>query len=360
MKRNFGLDLVRAISIWMVLFQHAGLNIPGLKALKIGGIGVEIFFVISGFLIGGIIFKEIDKKQNLLPTLRHFWVRRWFRILPLYYLVLLFKFLIIDDSIGWNILYYFFFLQNNFYGISFLDVSWSLVIEEWFYLFSPIYLYIISKLSKTNIQVVSSIILFILLIIGLRTVYVINNNIPYAGVNSNFIFRFDSLFIGVLLSYLKYKKMSTFEFLKKGFIFILGSILFLGYIYYFWTISTPVYLVDSLLFPRTLGFFFLPFTIGLMIPYITNIQFDSTKNKLNYTFFQFITWTSILTYAIYLTHPFIYGAILKNHSFTNTFIALFFTYLISWLVYTYFEKPILKYRDKVMPNKKTNTNFSNQ
>ena len=71
MSRNFGLDLLRAISIWLVLFQHAGINIPGLKPLKIGGIGVEIIFVISGYLIGGILFREIEK-NNSLKTLKSF------------------------------------------------------------------------------------------------------------------------------------------------------------------------------------------------------------------------------------------------------------------------------------------------
>ena len=47
MNRNFGLDLLRAISIWLVLLQHLGLSVPGFTQLKIGGVGVEIFFVLS-------------------------------------------------------------------------------------------------------------------------------------------------------------------------------------------------------------------------------------------------------------------------------------------------------------------------
>ncbi len=139
MKRNFGLDLLRAISIWLVLAQHGGINITGLTPLKIGSIGVEIFFVLSGFLIGGILLRDIDKNLSLKQTLINFWTRRWFRILPLYYIILLFKFIVVDHSIGKNILYYVLFLQNNFYGIDFLPVSWSLVIEEWFYLLSQFF-----------------------------------------------------------------------------------------------------------------------------------------------------------------------------------------------------------------------------
>lgn len=346
-KRNFGLDLLRAISIWLVLLQHAGINITGLTPLKIGVIGVEIFFVISGFLIGGILFREIDKQNNLFKTLTNFWVRRWYRILPLYYLTLLFKFIVIDSSIGTNILYYVFFLQNNFYGISYLQVSWSLVIEEWFYLFSPLFLFFAVRYLKKEKYVALSMLFFILLVIILRTIYVINGNIPYTGVNGNFPFRFDSLFIGVFLSYINYKKWSLYEKLKTIKTFFLGLILFIGYIYYFWTLSYPNNLINTVLFPRTLGFFILPFSIGLMIPFTAGINAD----KWNKIFVRFIITTSILTYAIYLTHSFIYSVVFHSpyiqNYFLNVSISILLTYIVSYIVYIGFEKPILNFRDKI-------------
>ncbi len=345
MNRNFGLDVLRAISIWFVLFQHAGINIPGLKHLKIGGIGVEIFFVISGFLIGGILFREIDKKNNLTTTLKNFWVRRWFRILPLYYLILLIKFIFIDNSIGLNILYYIFFLQNNFYGISYFGVSWSLVIEEWFYLFSPFFLFYVIKYIKQEKYVILSMVAFIFIVILLRTLYVIGTNAPFEGINSNFPFRFDSLFIGVLLSYLKYKKNKLFERLKSKIFFFTGLILFLGYIYYFRTISFPIDEVNQRLFPRTIGFFILPFSIGLTIPFISELKPNNWKSLP----IQFIVQTSILTYAIYLIHPFVYSYIFAlDYPYSMLFIvAVIITYILALLVYHGFEKPILNFRDKI-------------
>ena len=351
MNRNFGLDLMRAISIWMVLAQHGGINIPGLSPLKIGGIGVEIFFVLSGFLIGGILFKEIDKKIPLGKTLKNFLTRRWFRILPLYYLIILFKFIVIDHSIGYNIIYYLLFLQNNFYGIQFFGVSWSLVIEEWFYLFAPFYLIFATHFLKTERKIFLAIIAFIVFINFARLGYVINGNVPYEGVNSNFPFRFDSLFLGVLLAFVKHKKWDLFEKLKSPVFAMAGFVMFIGYIYYYWTLSYPDQLINSMLLPRTVGFFILPFTVALTVPCISSIKFNQHKNILTKGFYQLITYTSVLTYAIYLIHTFIFQVILEHPNIPSAvlqwIIALTLTYLISWIVYQTFEKPILNYRDKI-------------
>ena len=351
MKRNFGLDVLRAFSIWLVLAQHGGINIPGLHPLKIGGIGVEIFFVLSGFLIGGILFRELDKGNSLGKTLRSFWVRRWFRILPLYYLVLLLKFIFVDHSIGSNILYYIFFLQNNFYGIHFLEVSWSLVIEEWFYLFAPFFLYLVSTKIKSEKGIVLSIVGFIVLVNAARIGYVLIRNTPYEGINSSFPFRFDSLFLGVLLAYLKHRSWSLFNTMKSAKVAFIGLFLFVGYIYYYWLLSHENDLINSSFLPRTLGFFILPFSVSLMVPYFSAIEFNSERNSISKGFYNLITQTSILTYAIYLVHTFLFSPIIHQKltpsQLLNWAIALGLTYLIAWLLYVGFEKPILNYRDKI-------------
>jgi len=332
---------MRAFSIWLVILQHGGIGIPGLVQLKIGGIGVEIFFVLSGFLIGGIIFRDIDKGNSFAQTLKSFWIRRWFRILPLYYAMLLFTFIFINHSIGWNILYYVFFLQNNFYGISFCNVSWSLVIEEWFYLFTPVFLLLATRVLKTDKKVFMSMILFIVFVNIIRLIYVVHGNVPYSGVNSNFPFRFDSLFIGVILSFVNHKKWKVFEVMCSKKYFALGFVLFITYLFCFWSLSYPVNSIDSNLFIRTLGFFILPFTISLMVPFMSTIKINPDKNLLLKGVFWFISTTSILTYSIYLTHSFVYD--LK----INLPASIAMTYLISWLIYTFFEKPILNYRNKI-------------
>ncbi|HXC06133.1 MAG TPA: acyltransferase family protein, partial [Bacteroidia bacterium] len=87
-----------------MLLQHTGITLFGLTGqVQIGSIGVDIFFVLSGFLIGSILLRDLST-ENSLRSIRKFLIRRWFRILPVYYLCLFFKFCFIDHSIGANIL----------------------------------------------------------------------------------------------------------------------------------------------------------------------------------------------------------------------------------------------------------------
>lgn len=347
MKRNFGLDVLRSISIWMVLLQHLGFHVPGLAPLRLGGLGVEIFFVLSGFLIGGILFKEINKGNNLVTTLKNFWIRRWFRIIPLYYAVLIFKLTFIDHSIGTNIFYYFLFLQNNFYGIEFLGVSWSLVIEEWFYLFSPLFLFFVIRGFKNHKKIVSAIVCFIVLVVALRAFYVYQTNAPFVGINGNFPFRFDSLFLGVLMAYIKINFSAVFKRFSSPAIFLLMVGVFFIYLYSFIVFSAGI---DEGYFFRIGGFFILPLIISICVPYVSSYESINQNNIITKSAYRVFTSTSVLTYSIYLTHPFV-NEFLAGHLHTDKYstaaLAILLTYAISWFVYTFFEHPILNLRDRI-------------
>src|SRR5690606_10309411 len=89
--RVWGLDIMRAIAIMTVLISHSSQFIlDGSSSLMYhsGVAGVEIFFVLSGFLIGGILIKVFQKEYSLNNIL-NFWKRRWIRTIPNYYLALL-------------------------------------------------------------------------------------------------------------------------------------------------------------------------------------------------------------------------------------------------------------------------------
>ena len=91
MKRHPGLDLLRAIAITWVLLFHAmteRLGTPLEPVGRVGWMGVDLFFVLSGYLIGVQLFKAITERRPAL--LRTFYLRRAMRILPAYLVVLAF------------------------------------------------------------------------------------------------------------------------------------------------------------------------------------------------------------------------------------------------------------------------------
>jgi peptidoglycan/LPS O-acetylase OafA/YrhL len=130
-KRNFGLDLARAIAITMVFCSH------GITALGLLGVGVDLFFLLSGFLIGRIYLRS--RTQGTF-TFWHFWRARWWRTLPPYFAaILLFASfgLIWPHHVTHEFRWYYALFLQNYLGILGLGPSWSLCVEEHFYLLLP-------------------------------------------------------------------------------------------------------------------------------------------------------------------------------------------------------------------------------
>src|SRR3954452_6127505 len=86
-KRVYGLDILRAMAILLVVFGHSAVYF-GYDAYhwpRLGD-GVSLFFVLSGYLIGRILFKTIEKGFDF-KDLVGFWFRRWMRTLPVYFFI---------------------------------------------------------------------------------------------------------------------------------------------------------------------------------------------------------------------------------------------------------------------------------
>ena len=180
--RIFGLDLMRATAILMVLFGHCLWIFPESNSfihqllLLCGFLGVELFFVLSGFLIGKIIYTHYIKENFGVSSLLTFLKRRWYRTLPNYFLVLLLVLTVVYffghiPSYSWK---YFFFLQNfNSTMPRFFPESWSLSVEEFAYVFFPFILLLSTRFfkPKNKPQFFLIIILIMIAVFGATKIY---------------------------------------------------------------------------------------------------------------------------------------------------------------------------------------------
>jgi peptidoglycan/LPS O-acetylase OafA/YrhL len=139
--RNAALDRLRACAIISVVVYHvvqmSPVSLPTLgRVTWYGQYGVDLFFVLSGWLIGGLYWREARAAGAI--DVPRFWVRRWMRTMPPYFLALIFSWFAV--RFGRNEPFdphYLVFLQNYYERIPFFLVSWSLCIEEHFYLMLP-------------------------------------------------------------------------------------------------------------------------------------------------------------------------------------------------------------------------------
>ncbi|MDO8998728.1 MAG: acyltransferase [Bacteroidota bacterium] len=346
MQRNLGLDILRTGSISLVLLHHSGITIPQLVRPGLGGLGVEFFFVLSGFLIGNILLNQLQK-ENSFKTIKTFWYRRWLRILPAYYFMILLKFIFIDHSVGLNIIYYLLFLQNNFYGIQFYDVTWSLVLEEWFYIMLPFFLTVFLKFNGAKLK--NGLLFFVLFIVGefaLRFIYVQLKGGNFSGLNGNVLLRFDSFMIGVILAYLKINYVTIFNKLNNKLLFFTSILGLIGYLFLINSFKNPVSYFDNSTLLKTFHFSIVSIFIGLMIPSFFFLTIDGINKKVAKVISFIFTNFSKLTYSLYLVHPLFYFVLLTFNPNYNKLFFFLFTFVSAIALYYIVEKPFLKLRDK--------------
>jgi peptidoglycan/LPS O-acetylase OafA/YrhL len=139
--RLIALDLLRFAAIVLVLFRHTGLPATGFLAIRPfragGWVGVDLFFVLSGFLVSGLLFGEYQRRGQL--DVGRFFIRRGFKIYPSFYVFLVFTIIwraATNQSLPLRgMLSETFFAQSYVRGL--WDHTWSLAVEEHFYILLP-------------------------------------------------------------------------------------------------------------------------------------------------------------------------------------------------------------------------------
>lgn len=340
--RNFGLDLARAAAISLVLLAHFVKKIDFL-----GFWGVELFFSLSGFLIGGILWRDLVQPDQV--NLKHtfnFWLRRWYRTLPNYYLFLLIMIVyhrfVTADLNNYNTVFAsLWFGQNLFMRDSnFFGVSWSLCIEEWFYVVFPLLLLIGNYIGfKNHRLIIFAASVLILFSISLRF-YLLHTDTT-SGLRAITMARMDAIVYGVIIACL------SSEFFKNKSVHLIFSIL--GII----CLSLCMFLLKQ---SDSMNEFYLlilaPLSCALILPALTHFSFS--KPRL-YFLNPIIEKISLWSYSLYLCHipvlmtGYMIMAPLRDSVVGNIIsklIGLICTFLIASFLYKKFELPILRLRPK--------------
>lgn len=341
---------MRCISILYVIWHHtnAGIHFE-LPMFHRGFLGVDMFFMISGFLITTLLLRE--KERNKKISLKDFFIRRFLRIFPIYYALLAavafaVTFIRTESSMREpffsDLPYYATFTSNWHEGSTFLDISWSLASEEQFYLFWPTVEALFSAAS--------------LWILGL--LIILNQFVNFGGLSllldENSYNTFSALpivqstFTPICLGVLMAHAFNT----PKGFHFCYQ---FLGKRYsplvalmgFFIVINLPGESISGL--NRLLVQIFLTILMGSVV-----IREDNVFRRI--LSFPLIARIGVVSYGIYLFHLiFLYFSqrILSKLSISGSvpvfFLTLFLTYLFCELSYRYFETPFLKLKKLFTP-----------
>ena len=369
--RIFGFDVLRGFAIIIVLYTHGRTKLINFTAINqfvsiIAFWTMDMFFVLSGYLIGTMLIKTYVRDADFTgKSAYNFWIRRWFRTLPNYYLLLFgtaLLWLIIDGN---KILFRAQFLADLFFCQSilsppsfFLMESWSLCIEEWFYLLFPLCLiageWILSYTKLNNIDKIKYNILacilffyFIPLILRIHA-YTLQPRLTWYDVSRMTFHRIDAVSIGITFAWIDYFYKG---FLKKIriillFVFVIS---FSVYIYYNYIVFGEGY---NRLFPLSAYIYY--YLLTAISAFSLCVYMKDFKIKQVNWFVVFISYWSITSYSCYIFHRsvvmYLVDAVFKTHTPMQN-IPLFLLYatgsiLLSIIVYKYFEHPMTELREK--------------
>ena len=354
--RNQAVDFLRGVAIILTLCRHYGINI---FLYKIGWVGVDLFFVLSGFLVSGLLFGEY-KKTGKIDFIR-FFVRRGLKIYPLFYLLI--GLYLIDvkldplKQIDYHALQSeALFYKNYVGGDVFWIHTWSIDVEEHFYLLLPLLFLTLIGISKTGEKAFNIIPnLFTVIAIGclgLRILATLNH--PFSHINNvaPTHLRIDSLFFGTLLSYYyHFHQLKLTDFVNNNKMLLrIGSFIFLLPCIIFWDYSPQM---------TTWGFSSLYIGFGgvLLLSIYSNNNYPPFFKKIH----TLTASMGLYSYAIYIIHWTIiwwfilpYGAYLDTHYAVKLgvfFVYLGVTFFVGWGLSKTIEIPFLALRDKLFPSK---------
>ncbi len=324
---------------WYTLFS---------KYTNLGVLGVNFFFVLSGFLITYLLLKERQHQTKI--SIKNFYARRVLRIWPLYFLMLIIGFVVLDWIKGYlgqeydlnaNLIYYLTFtvnfdiIKNSVPYFPVLGILWTISIEEQFYVAWPI----LTKISRWNIPILS--LLIVICSIVFRALNIDDGPTIYFHTLSVM----SDIGIGSFMGYIAFSKTRLFDKLSKVpkyFIAIVyGSIPIIILFYHHFPHSNWGNIIE-----RTLW--------GLLFAFIIFEQSFSNNSLFKLGKVKWMDYLGRISYGLYCYHTlsnlilwqFVKQGVLPNGWLGTLLIypllSLLVTIILSMASYHYFEQPILK------------------
>lgn len=288
--RSVELDFLRGVAILLVMGVHFTFPTTGLPPLDwlshllktVGGVGVNLFFALSGFLVGGLLLKEYKKTNTIRPW--RFLARRAFKIWPPFYVLILFH-LVVGHHERSTFFWQNFFQVQNYFGSS-IKQTWSLAVEEHFYLFLTALLFIL--VGRGPRFIISTLFCICLFTIGMRCAAVGFGELDAAFRQTHF--RIDSLLYGVILAAISIYFPDRFAAIAKQRVLLsIGAIALCVFIYY--TAGSPV--ID-----RDIGYV----VQGIGFSSLIVLVYTGSGRIGSHFIYRFVAWVGVYSYGIYLWH----------------------------------------------------------
>ena len=334
-KRLPSLDGLRAFSILLVCVGHVAGTVGApdflLPLHNLGNFGVKIFFVISGFLITYLLLIEHEKTGVI--NLKQFYIRRTFRLFPAFYFFVVC--MALSHYLGWIELWKGDLFHAATYTMNYhherswwLNHSWSLAVEEQFYLLWPFLLLLIGQLKARTIAII-----VVCLVPIIRALMWIEFEASPSAMTREFQAIADALATGCVLAYLYKDKWETPTWLRS---------------IWFYTVPLTMFIVPFILIKIEPGLFYiLGQSVGNFCAAVMIWRFIHVRQGWSYKILNcpLAIWLGALSYSIYLwQEPFLNSWVQYWYASWPLNIAL--TLVFAAFSYYLIEKPFLKLRTK--------------
>jgi peptidoglycan/LPS O-acetylase OafA/YrhL len=365
-RRIHGLDTLRTAAIILVLAYHYMVVVSGKNTFgfmtEIGWAGVDLFFVLSGYLIGNQILSQIAQGRKF--SLKTFYIKRLLRTLPNYYVILALYFifpLALGGSETASIWRFLSFTQN--FGLhpgQTFTHSWSLCIEEQFYLVLPAIALLIASLKGSRRWgwiAIGAAVVGGMVVRGMAWFEhgqnAINNFDYYEHIYYSSFARFDELLPGVAIALLKNFHAITYsKIMRKGNVLFVAGLAAVGAVFYLFANFHEIKGYGYGFFMTTFGYPLLATSFAIL-----TLAALSTNSVLHRVRVPGAASIALWSYAIYLAHKPIFKLAISplaemgidTDSMLGIGIIMAASLIGGWLLFRLVETPFMDMRAKLYP-----------